>query len=116
MTKTKNRVVPKMMVDMSQLSYNDLIESPQFQESVFVETYNSIKTAINNKKAEAQIFEINTSGTLITIDKSNWDSALQAIIDYYADKDNFEKCIEVKELQNKLYEQPRQKRRVKASV
>ena len=105
-----------MMVDMSQLSYNDLIESPQFQESVFIETYNSIKNAINSKKTEAQIFEINTSGTLITIDKSNWNNALQAVIDYYADKDNFEKCIEIKELQNKLYEQPRQKRRVKASV
>ncbi len=55
---------------MNQLSCADLIESPQFQESVFIETYNSIKTAINNKKTEAQIFEINTSGTLITIEKN----------------------------------------------
>jgi ribonucleotide reductase beta subunit family protein with ferritin-like domain len=115
-TKSKNRIIPKMMVDMNQLSCADLIESPQFQESVFIETYNSIKTAINNKKTEAQIFEINTSGTLITIEKNNWDSALQAVIDYYADKDDFEKCIEIKELQNKLYERPRQKRRAKESV
>jgi len=115
-TKSKNRVVPKMMVDMSQLSSADLVESPQFQESVFVETYNSIKIAINNRKTEAHIFEINTSGTLIIIEKNNWNNALQSVIDYYAGKDDFEKCIEIKELQNKLYEQPRQKRRVKASV
>ena len=115
-TKKQNRVTPKMMVDMNQLSYNDLIESPQFQESVFIETYNSIKTAINNKKTEAHIFEINTSGTLIIIEKNNWKNALQAVIDYYATKDDFEKCIEIKELQNKLYESTRQKRRIKASV
>ena len=116
---TKNkvtRIIPKMMVDLSQISYDELIESPQFQESVFFETYNSIKNAIKDKKSEAHIFEINASGTLITIEKDNWNDALQAVIDYYAGKDNFEKCIEIKELQNKLYEQPRQKRRVKASV
>jgi len=115
-TKKQNRVIPKMMVDMSQITSDELVESPQFQESVFIETYNSIKSAINNKKTEAHICEINTSGTLITIEKSNWNNALQAVIDYYADKDNFEKCIEIKELQNKLYEPTRQKRRVKASV
>ena len=32
------------------------------------------------------------------------------------DKDDFEKCIEIRELQSKLYEQPKPKRRVKASV
>ncbi len=115
-TKKQNRSVPKMMVDMSQISSTDLVESLQFQESVFIETYNSIKSAIDNKKAEAHICEINTSGTLITIEKSNWGPALQSVIDYYADKDDFEKCIEVKELQNKLYERPRQKRRAKESV
>lgn len=115
-TKKQNRSIPKMMVDMSQISSDELLESPQFQESVFVETYNSIKSAISNKKTEAHICEINTSGTLITIEKSNWNNALQAVIDYYADKDDFEKCIEIKELQNKLYEPTRQKRRVKASV
>ena len=62
------------------------------------------------------MFEINTSGTLIIIERNKWNNALQSIIDYYADKDNFEKCIEIKELQNKLYEQSRQKRRIKASV
>ncbi len=102
---------------MSQISSTDLVESLQFQESVFIETYNSIKSAIDNKKAEAHICEINTSGTLITIEKPNWGPALQSVIAYYADKDNFEKCIEIKELQNKLiYEQPRKKRRTKASV
>jgi len=115
-TKKQNRVVPKMMVDLSQITSDELVESPQFQESVFIETYNSIKSAINNKKTEAHICEINTSGTLITIEKSSWNSALQAVIDYYASKDNFEKCIEIKELQNKLYEPTRQKRRIKASV
>ena len=115
-TSKQNRVVPKMMVDMSQVSFEELIESPQFQESVFFETYNSIKNAIKDKKLEAHIFEINASGTLITIEKKDWNNALQATIDYYAGRDNFEKCIEIKELQNKLYEQPRQKRRVKASV
>jgi len=115
-TRKQNRAVPKMMVDMSQMSSADLVESHQFQESVFIETYNSIKSAIDNKKEEAHICEINTSGTLITIEKPNWGPALQSVIDYYADKDNFEKCIEIKELQNKLYEPTRQKRRVKASV
>lgn len=115
-TKKQNRSIPKMMVDLNQISSDELIESPQFQESVFFETYNSIKSAITNKKTEAHICEINTSGTLITIEKPNWNNALQAVIDYYADKDNFEKCIEIKELQNKLYEPARQKRRIKASV
>jgi hypothetical protein len=115
-TKNKNRVVPKMMVDLSQISSTELIESPQFQESVFIETYNSIKSAISSRKSEAHVFEINTSGTLIIIERNNWNNALQSIIDYYADKDDFEKCIEIRELQNKLYEQPRQKRRIKASV
>lgn len=115
-TKKQNRIIPKMMVDMSQISSDELIESPQFQESVFFETYNSIKTAIKNKKTEAHVFEINASGTLIIIEKDNWSSALQSVINYYADKDDFEKCIEIRELQSKLYEQPKPKRRVKASV
>ena len=119
MTNTKNkvtRIIPKMMVDLSQVSYGELVESPQFQESVFFETYNSIKNAIKDKKLEAYIFEINASGTLISIEKKDWHNALQAIIDYHASKDNFEKCIEIRELQNKLYEQSKTKRRVKASV
>jgi predicted RNA-binding protein (virulence factor B family) len=115
-TKKQNRSVPKMMVDMSQISSDELVESPQFQESVFFETYNSIKSALSNKKVEAHVCEINTSGTLIIIEKNNWNKALQAVIDYYATKDDFEKCIEIKELQNKLYESTRQKRRIKASV
>jgi len=115
-TKKQNRVVPKIMVDMSEISSNELVESPQFQESVFIETYNSIKSAITSKKTEAHICEINTSGTLITIEKPNWNNALQSVIDYYADQDDFEKCIEIKELQNTLYEPTRQKRRIKASI
>ena len=115
-TKKQNRAIPKMMVDLSQITSEELVESPQFQESVFFETYNSIKTAVKEKKAEAHICEINTSGTLIIIEKPNWNDALQSVIDYYASKDNFEKCIEIRELQNKLYEPTRQKRRVKASV
>jgi hypothetical protein len=113
----KNRTIPKMMVDLNQISSADLVDSIQFQESVFYETYNSIKNAIANKKQEAHIFEINSSGTLIILEKDKWVPALESVIKFHADKDNFEMCIEIKELQNKLlYEQPRKKRRTKASV
>jgi len=113
----KNRTIPKMMVDLDQISSADLVDSIQFQESVFYETYNSIKNAIANKKQEAHIFEINSSGTLIILEKDKWIPALESVIKFHADKDNFEMCIEIKELQNKLlYEQPRKKRRTKASV
>ena len=113
----KNRIVPKMIIDMSQVSFGDLIQSITFQESVYYETYNSIKSAITNKKQEAHLFEINTSGTLVVLEKDKWLPALESVIQYHADRDNFEMCIEIKELQQKLlHEQPRQKRRIKKSV
>jgi hypothetical protein len=114
---SKNRSIPKMMVDLNQVTSADLVESLQFQESVFYETYNSIKNAVANKKQEAHIFEINTSGTLIILEKDKWVPALESVIKFHAEKDNFEMCIEIKELQNKLlHEQPRKKRRTKESV
>ena len=114
---SKNRVVPKMMVDLNQITSADLVESPTFQESVFHETFNGIKNAVVNKKTEAHLFEINTSGTIVILEQDKWVPALESIIKFHADKDNFEMCIEIKELQDKLlYEQPRKKRRTKASV
>lgn len=106
-----------MMIDMSQVLSSDLIQNITFQESVYYETYNSIKSAIANKKQEAHLFEINTSGTLVILEKDKWIPALESVIQYYADRDNFEMCIEIKELLQKLlHEHPRQKRRIKKSI
>ena len=92
-----------------ELEYSDvdnlknLHKNEVFVTYILEETLESIEHAIKNKLKKVEIFIIINLSIIVELKKSQFRSALMKISDFYAQKDEFEKCIEIdKKLISKL--------------
>lgn len=83
-------------------SYNVLVETPSVQQIVIEETLFAIKEGINKKKKSIILFEVANSEYYIELKKEQWKPSLENAMEYYVDKEEYNKCIECRELINKL--------------
>jgi len=92
-----------------ELEYSDvnnlknLYKNEVFVTYILEETLESIEHAIKNKLKKIEIFNIINLSIIVELKKSQFRPALMKISDFYAQKDEFEKCIEIdKKLISKL--------------
>lgn len=83
-------------------SYSVLTEIPEVKQVVIEETVLAIKEGITKNKKSAQIFEIAGSDCYLEIEKDKWKLSLEKALDYYAENEDYDKCIECRELISKL--------------
>ena len=83
-------------------SYEMLTEVPGLKEVIIEETVLAIKEGIKKNKKSTPIFEIAGSDYYVELEKSNWKPSLENALEYYLEKEDYNKCIECRDLINQL--------------
>jgi hypothetical protein len=105
MAKKSTRKIPSMVVTVNGKGKADieaLCNNEVFSKAVYKETIASIKDAINNKSKTAVLFELEKSEYYIEINKSEWKQALQSCIDKLIETEDYEMCIQIQDLIDKI--------------
>lgn len=93
------RQIPKAFFEpLDHIKASDLLESDSLLDMVKKETPLAIEEAFRNKKTFATIFEINGAGVYLDIPKQYWVPALETCIRFMIEKEDFEKCIPLRNL------------------
>lgn len=90
------------------MSVTEIENIPDFKSIVYSETVNSINDANKNNKKIATLFDINNSGNIHEIEKSNWIPALEKTITYFEKLEKYEKCVEISNLIKEINERLKQ--------
>lgn len=83
-------------------SYDKMLEVPEIRDIVLEETLFAIKEGINKKKKSISLFEVADSNYYIELEKDKWKSSLETVLNYYAEREEYDMCIECRDLMNKL--------------
>lgn len=83
-------------------SYDQLHEIPEVKEVVIEELLVAIKDAVRGKKKSIQLFEVADSGYYLELKKDQFKSSLQTALDYFVEKEEYDKCIECRDLMNSI--------------
>lgn len=105
MTKPKRmrRKVPILRIKMERgASYDQIKDIPQLKDTVISETIYAIKDGIEKNKKVISLFEVAYTDCIIDLDKSKWKLALENVIEYYIEKEDYTKCAEIRDLITKL--------------
>ena len=82
--------------------YSVLTESSEIKNAVLEEAIYAIKDGIEKHRSSISLFEVADSDYYIELSKEKWKPTLEYLIEYYSEKEEYDKCIEVKELISKL--------------
>lgn len=97
------RKVPVFRVSIKPgASFRPLTEIPEVKEVVIEETIVAIKEGIKKKKKSISLFEIAGSDYYVELEKDKWKLSLENAIEYYLEKEDYNKCIECRDLIGKL--------------
>ena len=106
MLKTKKimrRKIPLFKVNMGPgAEYSQLTKIPEVRDAVMEETIYAIKDGIEKKKSSISLFEVANSEYYIELSKENWKPALEHLIEFYVEREEYDKCAEARDLINKL--------------
>jgi len=101
--KTMRRKIPVFRVHVEPgASYSQLTELPEIQQIVRDEAICAIKDGIEKKKSSISLFEIAQSDYYIELGKDKWKPTLEKLIEYYVEREEYNKCAEARDLINKL--------------
>ena len=102
-TKTMRRKIPVFRVHVEPgADYSQLKEIPEIQQIVREEAIYAIKDGIEKHKTSISLFEIAHSDYYIELSKDKWKPTLENLIKYYAEKEEYDKCAEARDLITKL--------------
>jgi hypothetical protein len=97
------RQIPVFRVNVqSGASYDQLHEIPEVKEVVIEEVIVAIKDAVKRKKSSIELFEVANSDYYLQLNKDKFKSSLEKAIEYFVEKEEYDRCIEVRDLINKL--------------
>ena len=105
MTKTQKmrRKTPIFRLNASSgVDYSKLIENIEIKEAIIEETITAIKDGISKNKKSTSIFEIADSNYYVELERTEWKSTLENVIQYYVDKEDYATCVKCRELIEKL--------------
>jgi hypothetical protein len=101
--KRMRRKVPVLRIKMERgASYDQIKDIPQLRDVVIDETIYAIKDGIEKNKKVISLFEVAYTDCIIDLDKTKWKSALENVIEYYIEKEDYTKCAEIRDLITKL--------------
>ena len=82
--------------------YNQLHEIPEVKEVVIQEVIVAVRDAIKRKKSSIELFEVANSDYYLELKKDKFKSSLETAIEYFVEKEEYDRCIECRDLINKL--------------
>lgn len=82
--------------------YLQLTKIPEVRTAVLNESLVAIKEGISKNKKSISLFEIANSNYYIELDKTKWKSTLENLLEYFIQKEDYDKCIECRDLIKQL--------------
>ena len=97
------RKIPVLRVSIEPgASYSQLKEVPEIQKVVLEEAVYAIKEGIEKNKPSISLFEVAYSDYYIELKKDKWKLTLEKALEYYIEREEYDKCAETRDLINKL--------------
>lgn len=101
--KTMRRKTPIFRLNASPgVDYSKLTENVEIKEAIIEETITAIKDGISKNKKSTSIFEIADSNLYIELERTQWKSTLENVIQYYINKEDYTQCSKCRDLIEKL--------------
>jgi hypothetical protein len=83
-------------------SYDQLHEIPEVKEVVIEEVIVAIREAVKRKKSSIELFEVANSDYYLQLNKDKFKPSLETALEYFLEKEEYDRCIECRDLINKL--------------
>jgi hypothetical protein len=97
------RQIPVFKVHVqSGADYDQLHDIPEVKEVVIEEVVYAIKDALKRKKSKIELFEVANSDYYLELKKDQFKSSLEAAIEYFVEKEEYDRCIECRDLMNSI--------------
>ena len=106
-TKLKSLKPSITAIELDFLDKQDLIDlssDEKFINFILMDTYKSLKIAINGNLSKVTLFDIFNLSILIEVKKSNFTPILEKIMGVYELAEDYEECSKIKNLIKKLNE------------
>jgi hypothetical protein len=104
----KKRKIPTLKLSVSpDVDYSEIIDIPGVKDTVMEELVLAIKEGVSNKKKSISLFALADTDYYINVEKEQWNASLHKALDYYIGIEDYNMCVECRDILNKLsYEQP----------
>jgi len=103
MNKDKEReVTPIEITYNTKKDLDELASSDQFKSFILKRTLEEIEFALENNLEKIEIFNIFNLSLIIELERKNFKSVLDKVMDSYVKDEDFEKCNQIKKLIDKL--------------
>jgi hypothetical protein len=97
------RKIPVLRVSIEPgASYSQLKEVPDIKKVVIEEAIYAIKEGIEKNRPSISLFEVAYSDYYIDLGKDKWKPTLEKVLEYYIEREEYDKCAETRDLINKL--------------
>ena len=97
------RKIPVLRVSIEPgASYSQLKEVPDIKKVVIEEAIYAIKEGIEKNRPSISLFEVAYSDYYIELKKDKWKPTLEKVLEYYIEREEYDKCVEARDLINKL--------------
>ena len=97
------RQIPVFRVNVQPgASYDQLHEIPEVKEVVIEEVIVAVREAIRRKKSSIELFEVANSDYYLELKKDQFKISLETALEYFVEKEEYDRCIECRDLINKL--------------
>ena len=103
MDKDKEReVTPIEITYNTKKDLDELASSDQFKSFILKRTLEEIEFALENDLEKIEIFNMFNLSLIIELERKNFKSVLNKVMDSYVKDEDFEKCNQIKKLIDKL--------------
>ena len=103
MNKDKEReVTPIEITYNTKKDLDELASSDQFKSFILKRTLEEIEFALENSLEKIEIFNIFNLSLIIELERKNFKSVLDKVMDSYVKDEDFEKCNQIKKLIDKI--------------
>ena len=80
--------------------FNEELKSKKHQ--VYKSLIDGVTEAIKTNKEIVKLCEVKNTNIFITVEKPEWKNSLDSALQYYVNKEEYEKCSKIKDLIDKL--------------
>lgn len=88
--------------DYTKIDFDIFKDLPDLKNKLFDIALNNILDTVGTTKDHIEICEINDSGYVVCVHKSEWTSLLEKVKDSYIKSERYEDCIHIQKLINSL--------------
>ena len=89
------------MTKLPIISLNDF--EAKYEKRVMVKSLvENVTEGLKSNLESVNIAEIKNHNVMISVPKTEWKSGLEKAIDYYVETEEYEECLKIKDLINKL--------------